>query len=638
MPRTSLLLGSSLVLLLSACSMRGEQPEALVLAPTESNTGLTDEATADAQPPSSTPVETASAEPSRMKRMEGEKSEAPRPDAVAQAPVRPNEESTPLGALTGASSGEGRYGAGGLAGRGSGNIGYGAPPPPPSPSPKATTSRAPAKDEARSRSSYDGDDGLAEPDSRDNRVVTGAERFTDHGVNPFTVVADDAQSTFGMDVDTASYTVVRKRLIDGQLPDTAAVRVEEFVNYFDYGYAAPRDGSPFAVHMSAMPDPFREGRHILSVGVQAKEVDRDEREPVHLTFLVDISGSMSSADKLPLAQEAMHLLVDSLQESDTVALATYAGATRKVLEPTSAVNKRKIHEAIDQLNAGGSTAMSSGIDIAYEMAWKSFEQGHENRVIVMSDGDANVGKTSWDDLLSQIKTYADKGVTLSTIGLGMGNYNDSLMQQLSNKGDGNNYYIDDEEQARRVFVDQLGGTLVTVARDAKIQVEFNPESVYAYRLIGYENRDIADKDFRNDKVDAGEVGAGHSVTALYEVILREGYERDLATVRLRWEKPGADVGHGGTGAVEKSFGFLDHALAERVDQADKDLRIAYAAATFAEVLRQSSEVSELSMDALIAYAKEARRAGEADDVELVKMMERSRSLGAGTPSGSVSHR
>ncbi len=637
MPRTSLLLGSSLVLLISACSMKDEQPEALLSSAGEVSLDEADATSAPATttPVTTTPVTTASTEPSREKRAESEKSEAPRPDPVAQAQSRPTEASSPLGGISGSSGGELQYGAGGLAGRGTGTVGRGAPPPPASP--KASTSRSPAKDD-RSRSSADLDDGLAKEDSRDGRIVTGAERFTDHGVNPFTVVADDAQSTFGMDVDTASYTVIRKRLIDGQLPATAAVRVEEFVNYFDYGYAAPRDDSPFAVHMSAMPDPFREGRHILSVGVQAKEVDRDEREPVHLTFLVDISGSMSSADKLPLAQTAMHLLVDSLQEEDTVALATYAGATRKVLTPTSAVNKRQIHEAIDRLSAGGSTAMSSGIDIAYEMAWESFEQGHENRVIVLSDGDANVGKTSWDDLLSQIKTYADKGVTLSTIGLGMGNYNDSLMQQLSNKGDGNNYYIDDEEQARRVFVDQLGGTLVTVARDAKIQVEFNPESVYAYRLLGYENRDIADKDFRNDKVDAGEVGAGHSVTALYEVILREGYERDLATVRLRWEKPGADVGHGGKGAVEKSFGFLDHALAERVDQADKDLRIAYAAATFAEVLRQSSEVSELSMDALIAFAKEARRAGEADDVELVKMMERARSLGAGTASGSVSRR
>ncbi|MCK6507650.1 von Willebrand factor type A domain-containing protein [Myxococcota bacterium] len=465
-----------------------------------------------------------------------------------------------------------------------------------------------------------------------------AEQYTDHGVNPFTMVAQDAQSTFSIDVDTASYTIARKKIEAGALPPPAAVRVEEFVNYLDYGYGAPADGGPFAVHMAAMPDPFREGHHVLRVGVQGKEVSRDEREPVHLTFLVDVSGSMSSPDKLGLAKQSMHMLVDSLREDDTVAMATYAGRTAKILDPTSAGDKRRIHEAIEALDAGGSTAMSSGLDLAYGMAWESFQPGHENRVIVLSDGDANVGSSSWDEMLSQIKGYADKGVTLSTIGLGMGNYKDTLMEQLSNKGDGNNYYIDDQQQAQRVFVDELGGTLVTIARDVKIQVEFNPESVLAYRLIGYENRDIADRDFRNDKVDAGEVGAGHNVTALYDVILKPGYTRELATVRLRWEQPGADVDQGGSGATEKAFRFQDRALAERVDFAGKDLRIAYAAATFAEVLRASPEVQELSMDQLITFAKAARRAGEQDDVELVALMERAKALGAGTSGGAVSSR
>ena len=357
-------------------------------------------------------------------------------------------------------------------------------------------------------------------------VAQSTESFTDHGVNPFTLSTDDALSTFSIDVDTASYAVARRKLQSGSLPPEAAVRVEEFINYLDYdSYIAPKH-DPFAVNMEAMPDPFRPGHHILRVGVQGKEVSREERKPVHLVFLVDVSGSMSSADKLGYARKSLHMMVDGLREDDTVGLCTYAGRVARVLEPTSAGNKREIHDAIEGLKSGGSTAMSSGIDIAYDMAMEQFKPGHENRVVILSDGDANVGRTSWDDMLSQIKSHADKGVTLSTIGFGMGNYQDTLMEQLANNGDGNNFYIDSQEQAQRVFVEELGGTMVTIARDVKIQVEFNPESVAAYRLIGYENRDIADRDFRNDRVDAGEVGSDN-VTALCDVILKDGYTPEL---------------------------------------------------------------------------------------------------------------
>ncbi|MCB9780750.1 MAG: von Willebrand factor type A domain-containing protein [Alphaproteobacteria bacterium] len=468
----------------------------------------------------------------------------------------------------------------------------------------------------------------------------GSEQYTDHGVNPYTLVEDDAQSTFSIDVDTASFTVARKKLEAGVLPPQEAIRVEEFVNWLDYDYAAPAADSsvPFAVHMDAMPDPFRPGRHIMRVGVQGKEVSRDERPPLHLTFLVDVSGSMSSPDKLPLAKQSLHMLVDSLREDDTIALATYAGRTAKILDPTSAADKGRIHAAIEALNSGGGTAMSSGLDLAYGMAWDSFEAGHENRVIVLSDGDANIGRTSFDEMLSQIKGYADRGVTMTTIGLGMGNYKDTLMEQLSNKGDGNNFYIDSQDAAQRIFVDELGGTLVTIARDVKIQVEFNDDAVHAYRLIGYENRDIADADFRNDKVDAGEVGAGHDVTALYEVILKDGYTRDLATVRLRWEQPGADVDQGGQAATERSFKFRDRALAERSDMAARDLRMAYTSATFAEILRNSPGAQELSLDALIAFGKTSARRGEDDDQELIGLMQTARDLGAGTASATLSRR
>jgi Ca-activated chloride channel family protein len=459
------------------------------------------------------------------------------------------------------------------------------------------------------------------------------EEYTDHGVNPYTLVSNDRHSTFSIDVDTAAYSVARRKLNEGALPPEAAVRVEEFINFFDYpSYAAPAEG-PFAVHMAAMADPFRPGHHTLRVGVQGKELTQAERQPVHITFLVDVSGSMQSADKLPLAKRSMHMLVDGLGEDDTVALATYAGQVARILPPTKAMNKRQIHEAIDRLGAGGSTAMSAGIDLAYGMAMESFRPGHENRVVILSDGDANVGAASFDTLLAQIKQYADKGVTLSTIGLGMGNYRDTLMEQLANKGDGNNFYIDSQAQAQRVFVEELGGSMLTIARDVKIQVEFNPDAVSAYRLVGYENRNIADKDFRNDRVDAGEVGSGHDVTAVYDVILKDGYAGELAAVRMRWEAPGADKA-----AQEKAWRMTADALGQLDARAKKDTQIAYAAATFAEVLRGSPTAAEVSMDALIRYTKAAARPGQKDDQELISLMEKARALGAGERGQALSQR
>jgi Ca-activated chloride channel family protein len=437
-------------------------------------------------------------------------------------------------------------------------------------------------------------------------VNINTEEYTDHGVNPFTMVSRDAKSTFSIDVDTASYTMARRKLKQGMLPAWEGVRVEEFVNYFDYDYKNPRRG-PFAVHMEAMADPFRKGHHILHVGVQAKRFQPKERPPLHLTFLVDVSGSMSSPDKLGLAKESMHTLVSSMEDGDTVAMATYAGRVARILEPTDVVRSSSIHRAIDSLHSGGSTAMSSGIDLAYEMADEAFERGAENRVVILSDGDANVGRSTWDEMLSQIKGYADQGITLSTIGFGQGNYRDTLMEQLSNKGDGNNFYVDSQDESDRIFGEKIGGTMITVARDTKIQVEFNRDAVKAYRLLGYENRDIADKDFRDDRVDAGEVGSGHSVTALYEVILAKNPDDELATVRLRWEKPGADGE-----ATERSFGFASDKLRGSMSTASDSLKLAYGAATFAEVLRQSPHAAEVELSELqeivdgVATDKESR--------------------------------
>ena len=457
-------------------------------------------------------------------------------------------------------------------------------------------------------------------DSEEGGVRRG-EEYTDAGVNPMTLVAKDALSTFSIDVDTASYSIMRKKILGGELPAWEGVRAEEFVNYFDYDYTPPRV-DPFTVSMDAMPDPFRAGHHILRVGVQGKEVSEAERPTVHLVFLVDTSGSMSSPDKLPLAQRSLHLLVDRLHENDTVALCTYAGNVAKILDPTPASDRQTIHRAIQALSSGGSTAMSSGIDLAYGLANDGFEKGAENRVIILSDGDANVGASSWEEMLGQIKGYADKGITLTTVGFGVGNYRDTLMEQLANKGDGTNVYIDDPTQAERVFVDQVSGTLVTIARDVKIQVEMNPESVESYRLIGYENRDIADRDFRNDRVDAGEVGSGSNVTALYDVVLKDGYSRQLATVRLRYEKPGAD----GT-AMEKSWKFEDSSLAESPELASRATRIAYSAGTFAEVLRHSQYADGISLQALEKFARASSRPKNADDQELAELIHRASTLG-----------
>ena len=423
-------------------------------------------------------------------------------------------------------------------------------------------------------------------------------------------------STFSIDVDTASYAISRRKLESGQMPDHASVRVEEFINALPYDYSTPVDDAPFAVHMEAAPHPFEDGHHILRVGIKGMEIDADERRPVHLTFLVDTSGSMQSPDKMGLVKQSLHYLVGQLEEGDTVALATYAGSVRRILGPTAVERNNRIHRAIDNLTASGSTAMNSGIQLAYDMAWDSFEGGEENRVIVLSDGDANVGPSSHTEILSTIRDYSNRGITLSTIGFGMGNYQDTMMEQLANQGDGNYYYIDRYEEARKVFGERLSGTLQTIARDVKIQVEFNPESVLSYRLIGYENRDIADRDFRNDRVDAGEIGVGHTVTALYDVVLAEEASSELATVRLHNKVPGAD-----RPAVEWSTAFTGRFLHKRFSQASDNFKMAFCAGTFAELLRNSPYVAEIDYADLANLLETSMRSRVEEDTELLGLVE-----------------
>jgi len=370
--------------------------------------------------------------------------------------------------------------------------------------------------------------------------------------------------------------------------------------------------------MEAAPSPYARGRHLLRVGVQGKQVSKRERKKANLVFLVDVSGSMSSADKLPLAQRSLRILVDNLNEQDTVSLVTYAGSTRVVLAPTNAAEKGKIYGAIDELAAGGSTAMASGLELAYGLAARQVAPGAETRVIVLSDGDANVGNSSHEDILKTISGHVKEGVTLSTVGFGMGNYKDRMMEQLANKGNGNNYYIDSLSQAKRVFQEQLGGTLEVIAQDVKIQVDFNPRAVKAYRLVGYENRDVRDQDFRDDKVDAGEIGAGHAVTAVYEIELASGEQVDLATVRIRAKKPRAKE------AAEHTYPFSRALLRPSFEAASPDFRFAAAVVGFAEILRKSPYADGWKLDTVLSIARAATPRGNAEREELITLIGKAR--------------
>jgi len=449
---------------------------------------------------------------------------------------------------------------------------------------------------------------------------SSGEGYKNYGINPFTETKKDKLSTFSVDVDTASYTLARRKLVEGMMPPKDSVRVEEFLNYFHYDYPQP-SGHPLAVSLDAAPSPFTSGRHLLRVGVQGKRLSISERKPAHLTFLVDVSGSMQSPDRLPLAKRALRMLVDQLRDGDTVALVTYAGGVKLALPPTGLEKKAEIHAAIEELTAGGSTAMASGIDLAYQQAMKTLDGKSTSRVLILSDGDANVGRTSHEEILKQIRGYVKEGVTLSTFGFGMGNYQDTMMEQLADRGNGNYYYVDSLMAARRIFQEQIGGTLEVIAQDVKLQVEFDPAQVQRYRLVGYENRDIADEDFRNDKVDAGEIGAGHTVTALYELELSPGAKGDgLCTVRIRAKKPRGEK------ADEAAYPFRGEALASRFDDASADFRFAAAVMGAAEIFRQSPHAEKWSYEQVVRIAKGASPQGSAERQEFIALLERAREI------------
>ncbi len=437
-----------------------------------------------------------------------------------------------------------------------------------------------------------------------------SQDVVDYGYNPVELTEKDFLSTFSIDVDTGSYTQARRSLRNGQIPTQASVRTEEFINFLQYEYPEPERGLPFSVTMEATAHPWNPTHHIMRVGIQGASLEATERKPVHLTFLVDTSCSMSGPDRLPLAKQALHHLVDNLSKDDTVALATYSGSTRAVLDPSQP--GWGVHKAIDALSNGGGTAMASGMNLAYGMAKSSYVEGHENRVIVLSDGDANIGGRSHEQILESLARHARDGITLSTVGFGTGNYRDTMMEQLANKGDGNYQYIDSFQEAKRVFGEDLDATLRTIARDVKIQVAFDPENVIAYKLIGYENREIADEDFRNDKVDAGEVGAGHTVTAMYDLVLRDNTRGTVATVQVRHKKPGKD-----SAAKEQAVKLPASAVGDHFWFSSPSLRLAWGAASFAEKLRGAKEMEEVEWDQIIEVLDGARRGGTERDDEML---------------------
>ena len=421
--------------------------------------------------------------------------------------------------------------------------------------------------------------------------------FKNYGVNPFIDTEDDHLSTFAVDVDTASYTVARRFVQDGNLPDPDSVRVEEFVNYFDQGYERPEEGA-FAIHLEGSPSPFGLENHwLMRVGLQGKSVSAEERKDATLIFTIDVSGSMGREDRLGLAKQSLRLLVDELRDTDKVGIVTYGTRGSVLLEPTDGEEKARIMTAIDSLQPNGSTYVEDGLRLAYKMASGEVEPGRITRVIVLSDGVGNVGNTGAESILRQIRENVEKGIALTTVGFGMGNYNDVLMEQLANDGDGSYHYVDTLAEARRIFVENLTGTLQVIAKEGKIQVDFNPDVVTRFRLLGYENRRVDDQDFRNDEVDAGEIGADHSVTALYELKLRDDADGLLSTVRVRYEDPDS----GEVYEIYREFNRAD--LEASLEQTSPRFQMAAVVAEYAEILRESYWAQEGSLEDVVSEAR-----------------------------------
>jgi len=451
----------------------------------------------------------------------------------------------------------------------------------------------------------------------------GGERYTSYGENQFTDPAEDNLCTFGIDVDTASYTIMRRDVRRGALPVAASVRTEEFLNYFDYRYAPPAADAAdaFAIHLDGAASPFGEGLQLLRIGIKGKELAPQERGRANLVFLVDVSGSMASDDKLGLVKTSLRMLVDELRPDDTIAIVKYAGGAGVALPPTPAAERATILDAIAKLQAGGSTNGEAGIRTAYDLAADGFAEGGINRVVLATDGDMNVGLVG-DALVQLIEEYRVRGIFLTTLGFGSGNYNDALMEQLADKGNGNYAYVDSEAEAERVLRNELLGTLVVIAKDVKIQVELNAETVKRYRLLGYENRAIDDDDFEDPGVDTGDIGSGHDVTALLELELRSDavVDADVATVKVRYKAPDGALDT----EVERSIDV--QAFGPSIAAAPESLQFAAAVAEYAEILRRSTFSEGARFAEVIDIAAGATADGDPARLEFVELVEQARAL------------
>lgn len=463
------------------------------------------------------------------------------------------------------------------------------------------------------------DNGIASAEKEEKSFNT--EDYDNIVENRFLSSSNNPLSTFSIDVDEASYSNIRRYLRNGAIPPAGAVRIEEMVNYFDYNYSKPNNGDPFSVNTEISDCPWNTQHRLVHIGLQGKEIPVENLPASNMVFLVDVSGSMDEANKLPLVQASLNMLVDQLREKDRVAIVVYAGSAGLVLPSTNGTNKIKIKEAINNLEAGGSTAGGEGIQLAYKVARENFINEGNNRIILATDGDFNVGVSSDDDLVRLIEKERNAGVFLSVLGYGMGNYKDNKMQQLADKGNGNHSYIDNINEAKKVLVSEFGSTLFTIAKDVKIQIEFNPIKVQAYRLIGYENRMLASEDFNDDTKDAGEIGSGHTVTALYEIIpagvkdtfiksvdplkyqvnnnkMIDTNSPELMTIKLRYKDPNGDVSK----LIQRPVIDAHIALAST----SENFRFSASVAEFGLLLRNSQFKQQSSFSQVISLARGAK--------------------------------
>ncbi len=459
------------------------------------------------------------------------------------------------------------------------------------------------------------------------------ESYTPVTENGFIATANDPLSTFSIDVDTASYANIRRFISRNSMPPVGAVRIEEMINYFSYDYPQPTKG-PFSVTTEVGPSPWQPDYKLVRIGLQAKNIDSKKLPPSNLVFLIDVSGSMRSANKLPLLKKSMHLLVEQLSSRDRVAIVVYAGSDRVVLQPTGCDQKQRIKKAIDSLGAGGSTHGSKGIVTAYQLAKQSYMPEGNNRIILASDGDFNVGITSRGELQHLVEEKRKSGIYLTTLGFGMGNYHDDTMEILANKGNGNYGYIDSLLEAKKILVKEMSGTMFALANDVKIQVEFNPAKVGAYRLIGYENRALDDEDFNDDKKDAGEIGVGHRVTALYELIptghssipkvdplkyqktaaTSSDHSTELTTVKLRYKPKGSDKSVLINRVVKDSD--------KKLNQLSTDFMFSGAVSAFGMLLKKSQFINGFGYSDVLQLAKKGKgKDSEGYRAEFIRLVE-----------------